>query len=204
MTTLPRPTVSRLSWRYYLSGALLLTTALLISLIIPSHHPLEWTVPPFLLAGTWLGFRWRRERVRSRAHSLIAARLERLPQDFTVLHALMIQAPWGRTRIDHLILSRFGVVVVADGIGNRWMLEQVEAVRSLLFAHGHKSPLIPVRSLVLLPPGASDSQTVESDAPVVRVDQVRLHHVAPSSEAILPPEQIRSLTRQLYDLQEFM
>lgn len=195
MTSMSRPTFSRPTWWFYIMGAVLLGAALALALILPQGNPLLWAVLPLVGLGSWFGLRWHRQRTWNRAKHLIHQRLQRLPEDFVVLHEVAIPAPWGEARFDHLILSRFGVVVVADGLGPRWMLEQVEAVRSFLFSTGHKSPLIPVRPLVLIPPGTTESVPIESDAPVIRVEQIRLHHIAPSQAGVLSPEQVKALHR---------
>lgn len=201
MASIPRPAAQRQPFRLYVTSLLILTIALGLAVVLPEGHPVLWGTPFMLIAGVLLGALWFRASRRARAQQLVAARLARLPGDFVILHDLLIPAPWGNNQIDHLILSRFGVVVVANGIKSRWMLEQVEAVRTLLFSQGFKAPQIPVRSLVVVPPGMSDPHAIESDAPVIRVEQIRLQHVAPSTEAVLSQEQIERISRELTEVQ---
>lgn len=200
MASISRQVTARQPFRLYVYAVLVSASVIWFAVALPIGNPLQWGALLPIITGAIVGVRWHQSSKRVQAQQLISARLARLPSDFLVLHNLIIPAPWGPNPIDHLLLSRFGVVVVADGVASRWMLEQVEAVRALLFAQGFKSPQVPVRSLVLLPPGSSDIRTIESDAPVIRVEQIRLHHLAPVNEAVLSPGQIDLIARTLRDL----
>jgi hypothetical protein len=125
--------------------------------------------------------------------TLVGHRLARLPDDFIVLDELTIPAPWGAAEIDHLILSRFGIVVVGDGPAPGWMTGQVEAVRSHLFSRGLFHPGLPIQPLILLPPGVPRLTQAQPDCPVVRVEQVRLEHLAPNLAPNLTPHQVREV-----------
>lgn len=186
----------------YRLGALLFASMALVNTLSNANYSPLWVNAGLLTPACWCGFRWFQGATRSRVRQLISSRLARLPSDFVVLHDLTVPAPWGHSHVDHLILSRFGLVVVADGPSPNWMLEQVEAVRSLLFAQGLMNPVVPIRSLVLLPPGAPDAHIVESDAPVIRVEQVRLNHLAPSKQPVLHSGQIKSILRELVPTQQ--
>lgn len=189
----PRPAL-------YIGGAVIILTGFVLTQMQASQGATRWASLALLPLMAWFCFRLLQVRSRAEAGRLIGARLSRLPDDFVVLHDLQVPAPWGVSRIDHVILSRFGLVVAANGPTSGWMLEQVEAVRSYLIALGATTPSTPVRALVLLPPGTPDTAVAESDAPVVRVEQVRLGHVAPSRDPVIAPEQVRKVFMYLQQL----
>lgn len=174
-------------------GVLLGAGGLLLAKFLGAGSPISWAGWSLVPAGLWVGLLWRRISHRVRTEQVVRSRLARLPAEFTVLNGLVIPAPWGTARIDHLIVSRFGIVVVANGPCSDWMLAQVEAVRSLLVSEGLAPVSAPVKPLVVIAPGVPDSALAESDAPVVRVEQIRLGHVAPSNETILHPNQVKAI-----------
>lgn len=177
----------------YIGGTVLVLAGFVLSLMEAFRGTTRWASLGLLPLVAWFCFQLLRVLSRAQAGRVISARLSRLPVDFAVLHDLHVPAPWGVSHIDHVILSRFGLVVAANGPSSGWMLEQVEAVRSYLIAVGATSTSTPVRSLVILPPGARDTAVAESDAPVIRIEQVRLSHVAPSPDPVLAPEQVRKV-----------
>jgi len=187
----PRPAL-------YMWGAVVLSAGFVLTQVEASRGTTRWASLAALPLVAWFCFRLVQVRTRAETGRVIGARLSRLPSDFIVLHDLRVPAPWGETCVDHVILSRFGLVVAANGPASGWMLEQVEAVRSFLIALGATTPSTPVRSLVLLPPGTPDSAVAESDAPVVRVEHVRLRHVAPSQDPILTPDQLERVHQCLH------
>lgn len=157
---------------------------------------------PLAAVTLWTGLGWWRGNTAQRARIAIGLRLARLPRDFIVLNELLIPAPWGATAIDHVILSRFGVVVVGDGPASGWMMERVEAIRSLLVARGVAHGSIPMRPLVLLPPGRPVGPMVRSDSPAVKVELVSLIHLAPCTRPVLSDEQVQAIARCLMQLQQ--
>lgn len=195
-----RPTVSRHRAPYYMVGCLLLAGAFLSAQMLTYGNPVQWASLAILPVTLWCAYRWRQVSHRVKISQVICDRLNRLPGDFVVMHNLAVPAPWGTTLVDHVIVSRFGVVVAADGPATRWMMEQVEAVRSLLFSRSLTSVHLPVRPLVLIAPGSANVGSVELGTPIVRVDHVRLAHLAPSSEPLLSPAQVTAIAGHLIHL----
>lgn len=158
---------------------------------------MRWASIILLPPAAWALLQWERRVVQARTRLAIGRRLSRLPGDFLVLHGVVIPSPWGTIEVDHLILSRFGIVVVGDGPTPGWMLERVEAVRSLLFARGLALPGLPIQPLILLPPGVTRRRQGDPDASAIRVEQVSLEHLAPSRSAVLSISQIQLIARSL-------
>lgn len=173
--------------------SLLCSSVFLVTQVLQYPVNVRWTGLLFLALAGWCGVRSHHLAARAKACRSIGSRLARLPRDFVVVNDLTIRAPWGSTHVDHIIVSRYGAVVVSDGDPHDWMGEKVEAVRSLLFARGLLRPPFPVRSLVLLPPGLDESRVIQLDAPVVRVDRISLEHLAPGTQPVLTPAQIAAV-----------
>lgn len=201
MAILTRSSVPRERTPYYMAGFFVLAAAFIAAQVLTFGNRVQWGTLALLPAAIWFGHRWRRALQQRRYGQAISARLGRLPRDFTVLHNLSIPAPWGRTQVDHVIISRFGIVVAADGPGPAWMLEQVEAVRSLLYARRLTTPQVPVRPLILLAPGFPADFMSDFSIPKVSVEQIRLSHLAPGQELALNQAQINAIAASLVELQ---
>ncbi|MDB4896108.1 MAG: hypothetical protein JWN15_2370 [Firmicutes bacterium] len=182
---------------WYLLACLLLSTAGVSCLLLSPPGAVRWASVLLLPTAAWSLLHWQQCVVQARARMAIGRRLSRLPADFLVLHGVVIPSPWGVIEVDHLILSRFGIVVVGDGPTPGWMLERVEAVRSLLFARGLAQPGLPMRPLILLPPGAAQPHRADRDASAIRVEQLSLEHLAPSRLPVLTASQIQLIARSL-------
>lgn len=157
-----------------------------------------WASLGLLPLSGWFGIDWVRTAARRRARQSISARLSRLPDDFCLLNDLTIPAPWGDTHIDHIILSRWGLVVVTAGGGTGWMLQRVEAVRTLLFSYGLLARRsVPIAPLVVLPPGAPLPERLQHDGLTVRVEHLRLNHLAPSTQPVLTDEDVAAIAQCL-------
>lgn len=172
-----------------------LASAFLLIQLVPVHPVLRWSsllLPP---AVSWLFVEWYGARRRFRIRAAVRAHLNRLPDDFMVLHDLVLPAPWGVTRVDQIILSRYGVVVVSDGPPQGWMCERVEAVRTLLFARGLMRASFPIGPLILLPPGAQACSN--TGVSVVRVEHLTLEDLAPVRAPVLTHSQIQLIARCL-------
>lgn len=161
-----------------------------------------WASLALLAPSAWFFVRWWLVWRRLQVSRAIGNRLSRLPADFIILNNLVVPAPWGYSQLDHLIVSRFGLVVVADGPSTDWLMEQIEAVRSLLVSRGLSQASLPIRPLILLPPGASEARQADGDTPVIRVEYVRLTHIAPSSEPVMTPDQVNAIAHYLLHLQQ--
>jgi hypothetical protein len=187
-------------WRLY--GSLLVSAAFLATNLI-SHSPLIHYGSYGLLAAAGLCWAlWVYSAAQLRARRAVSSRLTRLPDDFMLLNDLVIAAPWGQTRLDQIILSRFGIVVVSTGPPRRWLVEQVEAVRSLLFGRGLLHSGLPVGSLILLPPGATSPVGTSDGAPIIPVEHLRLEHLAPSRTPVLTQAQMRAIAHCLLHSQK--
>lgn len=173
-----------------------LACAFLLIQLVPVHPVLRWSslvLPPVV---SWLFVEWHSSRKRHRVRAAVQSHLCRLPDDFMILHDLVLPAPWGRISVDQIILSRYGVVVVNDGTPRGWMCERVEAVRTLLFSSGIMHPGFPIAPLILLPPGAAQGYG-NSGVPVVRVESLRLIDLAPSRTPVLTQTAIQQVARCL-------
>lgn len=183
-------------WQLYSCVALTLGAA--AGCILAPTPTALWASLGLLPLSGWCGVDWVRASARRRAKQSISARLARLPDDFYLLNDLTIPAPWGVTHIDHVILSRWGLVVVAAGAGPGWMLQRVEAIRTLLFTHGLLSGrTVPVSPLILLPPGAPLPERLQYDGLTVRIEHLRLNHLAPSNQSVLTDEDLAAIARCL-------
>lgn len=172
-----------------------LAGAFLLIQLVPVHPIMKWSsllLPP---AVSWLFVEWYGARRRYRIRAAVRAHLNRLPDDFMVLHDLILPAPWGLARVDQIILSRYGVVVVSDGPPQGWMCERIEAVRTLLFARGLMRANFPIGPLILLPPGVSSLR--HAGVPVVRVEHLHLDDLAPSRAPVLSAAQVQLIARCL-------
>ncbi|HYG60692.1 MAG TPA: nuclease-related domain-containing protein [Symbiobacteriaceae bacterium] len=182
-------------WRLY-GAATLLSVALLVQLL-PQPGFLRWSSVVLAAQAAWWCHAWYRAQARAANRRLIAARLTRLPDDFVILHDLTLPAPWGKTRIDEVILSRYGAVAVSAGLPEGWMCERVEAIRTLLFHKGCLQPSMKVMPLILLPPRARVPRQVEPLVKVVWVEYLRFDHLAPSQQPVLNDTQVRAVAHCL-------
>lgn len=201
MAVLPRTLATRQQVPYYLLACILMVGASATAQYITFGTPIQWFGLAFLPLAVWSGWRWYQVSHKAKTSQLIRERLARLPSDFAVLNDLVVPAPWGAIRIDHLLISRFGIVVIADGPTSLWMTGQVEAVRSLVVSQGLAGAGVPIRPLVLLPMGTPPKFAFQWDAPVVRVDLIELSHIAPSRHAVLDPKQMQRLIGHLSQIQ---
>ncbi|HWI61612.1 MAG TPA: nuclease-related domain-containing protein [Symbiobacteriaceae bacterium] len=190
-----RPAARRRTWQL-LTIATLVLGVVTVLLLAPTPSA-RWASLALLPVAGWCCFVWVRRSTRSRARRSIGIRLQRLPDDFYLLNDVRIPAPWGETQIDQIVISRFGLVVIGAGPRAGWMPEQVEAVRTLLFTYGIVQPSVPVRPLILLPPGAPPPKRLQYGVPTLRVEHLRLHHLAPSREAILTDPQVATIAQCL-------
>jgi hypothetical protein len=186
---------SRQPWR--LAGCLLLTLASATASLTADLPAARWGTLALIPISGWFGFDFARTSSRVRSKQAVRARLMRLPNDFYLLHDLVIPAPWGETRCDAIVISRFGVIVVGAGPRSAWVPGQVEAVRSVLFTHGLTQPPVPVGGLVMLPPGATVGACRPLDVPVVGVDQLQLRHLTPGGKTVLTDEQVGTIAQCL-------
>lgn len=184
-----------------LVSLLLAGTAILLQFLpVPSH--IRWAGLSLLPLAGWLSAAAVQSGRRLQAQAAIRARLSRLPAEFTILDNVVVAAPWGRRQIDHVILSRYGVIIASAGMPRGAMCERVEAVRTLLFGARLMGPAFPIRPLILLPPGTHEpSLPPGEDAPVVRVEHLRLEHLAPAGFAALSPAQLQQITQCLLESQ---
>jgi hypothetical protein len=183
-------------WQLY--GCTALTLGAAAGCLLAPTPSVFWASLGLLPISGWCGVDWVRTAARRRARQSISARLSRLPDDFFLLNDLTIPAPWGDTHIDHIILSRWGLVAVADGTDPGWMLQRVEAIRTLLFTYGLLSQrTVPIAPLVLLPPGAPLPPRLQYDGLTIRVEHLRLNHLAPSSQPVLSEGDIAAIAQCL-------
>ena len=190
-----RPGLRRRAWRLVSCVALTLGAG---AASLLTHSPAaRWAGLALIPITGWCCVDWLRARARYRARRSIGARLSRLPDDFYLLNDLVIPAPWGETQIDQVVISRYGIAVVGAGPATGSMPERVEAVRSLLFTYGLTRPSLAVRALVLLPPGSQPPKHVQYGIPTLRVEHLRLHHLAPSHEPVLSHEQVATIAQCL-------
>lgn len=192
------------SWqsvRPLLVSLLLAGTALLLQFLpVPAH--VQWAGLSLLPLAGWLGLAGLQSGRHRRNQAAIRSRLSRLPAEFTILDDVVVPAPWGRRQIDHVILSRYGVIIASAGMPRGAMCERVEAVRTLLFGARLMGPAFPIRPLILLPPGSNELPVHPGEnAPVVRVEHLRLEHLAPAGYAVLNPVQLQQITQCLRDAQ---
>lgn len=178
-------------------SSLAVTVGLLVAYHSMASSPYRWASLVLLpIAGVcWL--RWVRFKARRKARRAVGARLTRLPDDFMILYDVVVPSPWGRTHMDQVILSRFGVVVASVGPPDGWVGGQVEAVRTLLFHQGLMRPPFPLAPLILLPPGSAERRRVHNGVLMVRVEQLRLEHLAPSRTPVLSAAQIQAIAQCL-------
>lgn len=202
MAVLPKTLATRQQVPYYFLACMLLVGAFAAAQYVTFGTPVQWLSLAILPLAVWSGWRWYQMSTKVKTSQMIKERLARLPSDFAVLHDLVIPAPWGANRIDHLLISRFGIVVIADGPTSHWMTGQVEAIRSLLVSRGLANASVPIRALVLLPMGTSPKFVFQWDAPVVRVDLIELSHIAPSRHAVLDPKQMQWIIGHLSQIQQ--
>lgn len=202
MAVLPRNLATRQQVPYYLLACMLMVGAFAAAQYMAFGTPTQWLSLAFLPLAIWSGWRWYQMSNKVKTSQMIKERLARLPSDFAVLHDLVVPAPWGATRVDHLLISRFGIVVIADGPTSYWMTGQIEAIRSWLVSRGLASAAVPIRALVLLPMGTSPKFVFQWDAPVVRVDLIELGHIAPSRHAVLDPKQMQGIIGYLAQIQQ--
>ncbi|MDF2629768.1 MAG: hypothetical protein K0R39_3599 [Symbiobacteriaceae bacterium] len=184
-------------WQLY--GCVALTLGAAAGCVLAPTPATLWASLGLLPLSGWCGVDWVRATARRRAKQSISARLSRLPDDFYLLNDLTIPAPWGNTHIDHIILSRWGMVVVTAGADSGWMLQRVEAVRTLLFTNGLLSKRsVPMSALVLLPPGAPLPERLQSDGLTIRVEHLRLNHLAPSNQPVLAERDVAIIAQCLF------
>lgn len=194
-----RPHSTNPDWRLYVS--LGVSLAFLVLWFGTSSPVLHFGSFAVLLAAGLSWANWGYSRARRRARLAVNSRLNRLPDDFMLMGSLEIPSPWGHIRLDEVVLSRFGIVIVSAGPPQRWLMEQVEAVRSHLFAKGLLWSGLPIGSLILLPPGLSAPLPAADGAPIIRVESLRLEHLAPSRTPVLTQAQIRELAECLVQTQ---
>jgi len=192
------------AWRY-LYGAMVATVLFSLSIALSAsysiQHPFHWMFLAWIPVILFLAVKWRLQADRERVQLLITNRLKRLPSEFIVLHQIKVLAPWGNSRIDHLILSRFGIVVGSNDPESNHLSEQVEAIRYLLSSTGLAPAAIPIVPLTLLPPGTVAPSRNFGQASVISVEHVRLNHIAPSTTAVFSTEQVHSITQFITQLQ---
>lgn len=182
---------------WQLLGCVALTLGVAAGSLFAPTPAAQWASLGLIPLSGWCGVDWVRSTARQRAKASISARLARLPDDFYLLNDLTIPAPWGSSRIDQVIVSRFGLVVICAAPVRGWMPERVEAVRSLLFTAGLAQPSLPVTPLILLPPGAQPPRQVEYGVPTVRIENLRLSHLAPGGQAVLTEDQVATIAQAL-------
>lgn len=190
-----RPARREAPWRPFGAAALILVAFLL--LVLPAAATLRWLSPFLLLPAAWWTHTLYQTAVRSRHKREIGARLTRLPDDFIILHHVTLPAPWGKAHFDQVVVSRFGLVVISAGIPQGSMCERVEALRTLLFQHGHLRPALKVIPLVLLPPRSRPAHLAESNVRVVGVEHLRFDHLAPHQQPVLTDQQVRAMAQCL-------
>lgn len=189
-------------YRYGTVGAtFLFALTIALTILLSIQHPFQWVSLAWLPVILFLTMKWRAHAEIERVRLVITNRLKRLPSEFTVLHQVKVLAPWGYSRIDHLILSQFGIVVASNDPESNRLSEQVEAVRYLLSSTGLAPATSPILSLTLLPPATVAPPKSFGQAPVVSVEQVRLNHLAPSTTAVFSTEQLHSITQFITHLQ---
>lgn len=167
-----------------------------VCLLAPSPT-LRWAGLALIPLPGWCLINLARISARYRARRSVGARLSRLPDDFYLLHDLTVPAPWGETQIDQVVISRFGLVVVGAGPVPGWMPERVEAIRTLLFVNGVAATSLPVRPLILLPPGAPPPRRLQYGIPTIRIEHLRLHNLAPAREAVLTDQEVETIAQCL-------
>lgn len=190
-----RPAARRRTWHLY-SCVTLVLGVVTVLLLAPTPSA-RWASLALLPISGWCCFDWVRSSARSRARRSIGIRLQRLPDDFYLLNDLRLPAPWGETQVDQIVISRFGLVVIGAGSRAGSMPERVEAVRTLLFTYGIVQPSVPVRPLILLPPGSPPPRQLQYGVPTLRVEHLRLHHLAPNRDAILTDQQVATIAQCL-------
>lgn len=184
----------------FIAGALALA-ALGVQLGLRGSATGHLIVPVLVVTGLICFFRWWQITTRAKEAKEIREHLENLPDDFEVLHDLDVPSGWGYTHVDHVILSRFGVVVALDGPLTEWVVERTEAVRSFLIGIGAVRPSAPVRSLVLLPPGGSRASVHRWGAPIVGVEEIRTHHLAPMPEPVFSRHELATISECLRQME---
>ena len=165
--------------------------------LLPVPVVLRWCSLVLLLPAFWWARTVYREAARTRHKREIGARLTRLPDDFVILHDVTLPAPWGKTHIDEVVVSRFGLVAVSAGLPSGTMCERVESIRTLLFQHGHLQPALKVIPLVLLPPRARPVRHDEPNVRVVGVEYLRFDHLAPHQQPVLTDQRVRAMAQCL-------
>ncbi|HYF93563.1 MAG TPA: hypothetical protein VD969_15220 [Symbiobacteriaceae bacterium] len=188
-----RRSVRRGDWQLY--SCIALAVGVIGGSFLLPWPAFQWVSLALIPLSAWCGVDWVRTAARTREQQSIRARLSRLPDDFYLLHDLVIPAPWGKSPVDQVVVSRFGVVVIGTGVSAGRMVEQVEAVRSLLFMYGVTKPSVPVRPLILLPPGAPAPKRLQYGIPTLRVEHLRLDHLAPSAQPVLTEEQVETVAQ---------
>ncbi|HWI50946.1 MAG TPA: nuclease-related domain-containing protein [Symbiobacteriaceae bacterium] len=190
-----RPGLRRRAWRLF--GCVALSLCATAASLLTHALPARWAGLALIPITGWCCVDWLHARSRYRARRSIGARLSRLPDDFYLLNDLVIPSPWGEIQMDQVVISRYGIAVIGAGPAAGSLPERVEAVRSLLFTYGLTRPSLAVRGLVLLPPGSQPPRQIQYGVPTLRVEHLRLHHLAPSHEPVLSHEQVATIAQCL-------
>ena len=172
--------------------------------------PLGWIGAALLAAAVWWG--WTRRRKRPGDPQAVARELSRLGPEYQVLSGVVRMLPEGLDRVDHIVVSPFGVFVL-DEVRERGRVEcRINEVewpvrggtalpnpvwrnRKRLNALEQEFPGVPWLGWVVLvharPAGERDSQvvTLEELVPRIRAFQTRR----------LDSSQVQDLVRRLRD-----